>query len=139
MFSCQGSYSQVVEKTEYIFPKEVNKALNEKVNWYKKNNPEWSLYLTLSRVTWVEERGNYLISIGTYKNKPIDVIEKLISKSIHCYYSDSMQISIIFDYDFAFTGYGTDNKGRVVRKNVTGGNDFFIEFTQQGEVIRTEN
>ena len=76
--------------------------------------------------------------VSSYENQPIDVIAGLISESDRYYQSGSIKVPIIFDYDFAFTGYGTDNKGRVIRKNVTG-NGYLIEFDKTGKIVYTGN
>lgn len=139
VLSFNNGYCQDIGRIEYVFSKQVNEFLDEKISFYKENNPDWNLYFVLNRVTWVEERGNYLISIGAYKDKPFEVEEDLLKKSVHYYKSSTLQIPIIFDYDFAFTSYGVDSKGRVVRKNITGAGVFYIEFNRNGEIVETSN
>ena len=135
LFSCQSSYSQQ-SGIEYYFPDEVNQAINDKIAAYK-DQPEWKFYLTMGRVLYQDDCGNYQVFIGTYKDKPITVIESLISRSVHYYRSPSGAIiPIIFDYDYAFTSHGVDSKGRVIRKNVTG-NDYFIEFSKSGKIVNS--
>ena len=124
-------------QTKYIFPEGINIAINEKISSYSEY-PEWKFYLTVSRVVIGEETGNYQVFVNSYKDEPIDVIAGLISKSNRYYQFDDTKVPIIFDYDFAFTGYGTDSKGRVVRKNVTG-NGYLIEFNKAGKIVRTGN
>lgn len=130
---CKTSYSQ--ERVEYIFPPKVNDLLDEKISTHRKTESNAKYYIILRRVTWVEERGNYLLSIGAPTESPIELIENLIGKSAHFYRSGAIEIPIIFDYDFAFTGHEKDSKGRIVRKNLTGGGEFSIEFNQKGEIV----
>lgn len=134
--SCQMGHTQIFQ-TEYIFPEAVNKAIDEKIYSYREY-PQWKFYLIVSRVVKGEETGNYQVFVNSYDNQPLEVIAGLISKSDRYYQSDSNKIPIIFDYDFAFTGYGTDNKGRVIRKNVTG-NGYLIEFDKTGKIVHTGN
>jgi hypothetical protein len=135
LFSCQNSYSQQSD-IEYSFSNEVNQAINDKIASYQ-NQPEWKFYLTIGRVLYQDDCGNYQVFIGTYKDQPITVIESLINRSVHYYKSsEGLVVPIIFDYDYAFTVHGTDSEGRVIRKNVTG-NDYFIEFTKAGKVVNT--
>ncbi|MEM6524673.1 MAG: hypothetical protein AAF693_12800 [Bacteroidota bacterium] len=134
LISCK-SYSQDNSKIQYIFPPKINEFLDEKISESSSKNPGISYYMILYHVTWVEERDNHLISIGTFESKPIDVIDNLISKSIHFYRLGKMEIPIIFDYDFSFVGYGTDAKGRTVRKNITGSSSFYVEFDRAGKIV----
>lgn len=135
LFGCQNSYSQKPD-IEYSFSEEVNQAIDNKIASYK-DYPEWKFYLTIGRVLYQDDCGNYQVFIGTYKDKPIEVIEKLINRNVHYYkLSEGVIVPVIFDYDYAFTVYGTDSKGRVIRKNVIG-NDYFIEFNKAGKVVNT--
>ena len=132
LLGCQWSYSQ--SEIEYKFSKDVEMALNERLNTYG-DNQEWKFYLTIGRVLYQDDCGNFQLYVGTYKDKPLEVIESLISRSIHYYRTlEGKKIPIIFDYDYAFTSFGVDDKGRVIRKNVTG-NDFVIEFDRNGKLI----
>jgi len=133
---CQKGNSQD-SGIEYVFSRDVNEAIEEKISSYK-DYPEWKFYITIGRVLYEEECGNYQILLGSYKDTPIEVVADLIKRSVHYYKSGENKIPVIFDYDFAFTGYGTDSKGRVIRKNVMG-NDFVIEFTRNGELVKTGN
>lgn len=135
LIGCQNSYSQISD-IAYSFSEEVNQAIDDKIASYK-DYPEWKFYLTVSRVLYQDDCGNYQVFIGTYKDTPIKVIESLINRSVHYYKSsEGLIVPIIFDYDFAFTVHGTDDKGRVIRKNVTG-SDYFIEFNKTGKVVNT--
>lgn len=134
--SCQMGYSQNVQ-IEYIFSEDVNRSIDERIASYKEN-PEWKFYLTINRILFEDDCGNYQLLVGSYKDQPIEVIASLINRSVHYYQSGSLKVPVIFDYDYAFTGYGTDSKGRAIRKNVTG-NGYVIEFAKNGKVVREGN
>jgi hypothetical protein len=116
---------------EYIFSHEVNAAIDKYVQDFEVSGQKINFYLILGQISCFEDCGNYQISIGYYKNDP----PQSVKKSSHYYQSSHLILPITFDYDYAFIGYGTDRKGRVIRK-YTIEHYYVIEFNKAGNVIR---
>lgn len=131
--SCQKENTQ---KLEYFFSEEVNSEIDSKISSYE-DSPEWRFYLTVRRVVYPDDCGNYQILITSYKDQPIDFIRNILMNSGHFYRtSKGVEVPIVFDYDFSFLSHGIDRNGRVIRKNVTG-NSYFIEFTKTGKIVNS--
>lgn len=130
--SCKSLHSQE-NKIEYTFSEEVNKAINAKLSEYKTS--EYKLYITMSTARYTEDCGNYQLWIGTYKDVPNEAARRFIVHGNHYYKNGDLIVPVIFDYDLSFAFFGKDDKGRVIRKNVTG-TDYLIEFDRSGKIVR---
>jgi hypothetical protein len=133
MVSCKTTYNPG-DKTEYFFSEEVNKAINANLLSYQKY-PEYKFYILIGGVRYTENCDNYQLLIGTYKDTPGEAARRFIEHSNHYFKSNDLIVPVIFDYDYSFAFFGKDERGRVIRKNVTG-NSYLIEFDRAGKVIR---
>jgi hypothetical protein len=117
---------------EYTFDKNIDEEVKSYLRKEIALDPASKFYL---EITTGGERdgGNYFVFIGKYKDRPLDFIYDIISKSNRFYKCDNLKIPICFDYDFKFIGYGSGKRG-VTRKAHTG-NSYFIEFSTKGKVI----
>lgn len=134
VMSCQA---QGNNKFEYIFPIKVNQEIDKAIDVYE-NKPEWHHYLTINRVFNGDNCGNYIVTIQPYNEEPSETVRDLLSKNSHYYRYGKVKIPIVFDYDFQFVGYGSDAKGRVIRKSVITHGGYDIEFTIEGEIVKNE-
>ncbi|RAV99269.1 hypothetical protein [Pseudochryseolinea flava] len=131
--SCNASFAQ--DSIEYTFDKELDRAIRLHLEKQLASDQSSKFFLRMSTVNSEKRCGNYQLFIGTYKDRPLDFIFEIISKSTRFYSFNSMRIPICFDYDFQFIGYGSGKRG-ITRKGYTG-TDYVIEFSSSGKIIRT--
>ena len=89
----------------------------------------------MGTVRLTENCGNYQVWIGNYKDSPSESVKKFIEASRHYYKHNDLLIPVISEFDFSFAFFGRDDKGRVIRKDITG-SDYLIEFDRSGKIVR---
>jgi len=123
------------QQVQYTFSKEVDKEIDSYIEKLYSSNRDIKFYIEVSTIWIGDNKGNFEISIGDYSdnNPPSMLVASLISNSNHFYLNGETKIPIFFDYDSAFISYGTDSKGRVVRKELML-HTFTIQFNRKGQI-----
>jgi len=118
---------------EYQFDKNLDDAVVSFLNKEMKDAPQVKFYFIISRAN--ENRENFCLYIGTYRDAPLDFIGRILQSTHRIYHFNQVQIPICFDYDFEFIGYGNDKRG-ITRTALTG-ELYYIEFKKGDKIVRS--
>ncbi|SRR5260221_2958417 len=121
-------------KLEYVFDKNTDAEIQNFLKAQISKDSLRKFYFILAHGLTEKNFDNHVLFIGVYKDSPLEFVNNIIKTSSRFYKCDKTQIPISSDYDFSFIGYGRNKRG-ITRRNIVG-EMFFIEFSNNDEIVR---